>query len=661
MTSRAENWSLLYSNLPNNHDVNQKMAQIIGFNRFQLNQVDWISNLTQNPGLSILLVNGFHELILLHQVSFLQENIFCSDSKLLGLLGGQAEASIYRIDPVSASMDFETTAPVWRDLKAATSTDHVIALTVPEQNPSVYRGKSSLVVPPLVLTTILEAKTLCPAALIPILSQKFQEFDRTSTNAKACTSLRPVLEYLWATYKKTVPPTIIAVDTSTEALDWSARLHFANIIPAQNQLLPPPFPIPPPPTQDNNINHPIDSIAGDIRIIRDATERQLLRDIHNEDSKKDNQNGWDKLPDVVQDMILKLTATVDDYLPPGPAESYLKLLKQSKALGVAMVLNIELSLRGCQVEVPTTMANAIKTGNFRSNSLMVAHPFSIFNVPYMDAAHMSSYNKTELDLLQSEGEGIPKEIVKKLAENKFRSPDSTHHLRHQFNNWFGVLQVCFGEKSLVAKEARAWIVHIDRYELSYDAGFKSDPDFGSRILGLVDLTFFQLCDACLRAKTIDEIDFGQICLSAKRSDILQNCFQANKPVYLLSNAKKVRDDDEKELDELIRKKIKLNEDKSKDKDKDKNIYRDLGNMVKNPNAVQDWILTGVKYKAIFSKDVIANTPAFNDSGLITCNKWHARGFCYEKCDRKGSHKKFESAPHKTAYDKWVKDLKAKNP
>jgi hypothetical protein len=92
-----------------------------------------------------------------------------------------------------------------------------------------------------------------------------------------------------------------------------------------------------------------------------------------------------------------------------------------------MVLNIELSLRGCQVEIPTTMANAIKTGNFRSNSLMVAHPFSFFNVPYMDAANMSSYNRTELDLLQSEGEGIPKEIVKKLAENKFRYPHTTHH------------------------------------------------------------------------------------------------------------------------------------------------------------------------------------------------------------------------------------------
>jgi hypothetical protein len=131
---------------------------------------------------------------------------------------------------------------------------------------------------------------------------------------------------------------------------------------------------------------------------------------------------------------------------------------------------------------------------------MVAHPFSIFNVPYMDAASMSSYNRTKLDLLQSEGEGIPKEIVRKLAENKFCTPDNTHHLRHWFNKWFGVLQVCFGDRSLVAKESKAWILHIDKHELSYDACFKSDPGFGARVLGLVDITFYQLCDACLREK-----------------------------------------------------------------------------------------------------------------------------------------------------------------
>jgi hypothetical protein len=50
---------------------------------------------------------------------------------------------------------------------------------------------------------------------------------------------------------------------------------------------------------------------------------------------------------------------------------------------------------------------------------------------------------------------------------------------------------------------------------------------------------------------------------------------------------------------------------------------------------------------------MANTPTFNETGLITCNKWHAQGFCYEKFEQKATHKPFTSASHKSAYDKWV--------
>jgi hypothetical protein len=115
----------------------------------------------------------------------------------------------------------------------------------------------------------------------------------------------------------------------------------------------------------------------------------------------------------------------------------------------------------------------------------------------------------------------------------------------------------FWREILGNKRGKAWIVHIHRHELSNDASVKTGPDIGPCILGLVDLTFFQLCDACRRAKMIDDVDFGQTCLSTKHSNTLQNCFQANKPIYLLSTAKKVRDDDKKELDDLICKKIKL--------------------------------------------------------------------------------------------------------
>jgi hypothetical protein len=206
MCTRAENWTLFYSGLEKYQAVNLQMAQIMVFNRFQMVQEDYVSNLKTNPGLALLAVNGFYELLLFHNVHFQQQNLFCTESKLLGLMGGGSKADCYRIDPVSAIQDLEFNAPVWQDLKGVSDAAAVSVLQVPDQNPSVYRGKASMLVSPLILTTILEAASLDPAQLIPILSAKFQEFDRTSPTVKACTILRPVLEYLWAVHMKTVLP-----------------------------------------------------------------------------------------------------------------------------------------------------------------------------------------------------------------------------------------------------------------------------------------------------------------------------------------------------------------------------------------------------------------------------------------------------------------------
>jgi hypothetical protein len=44
----------------------------------------------------------------------------------------------------------------------------------------------------------------------------------------------------------------------------------------------------------------------------------------------------------------------------------------------------------------------------------------------------------------------------------------------------------------VAKESKAWIVHICKlFEFSHDASFKTDPEFGVQVLGLMDLTVFR--------------------------------------------------------------------------------------------------------------------------------------------------------------------------
>jgi hypothetical protein len=653
MVTQASSWSSFYTELNNNLEVNLKMQTIIDSNLPTVSEDAWISNVSKNPGLALLVVDGFGNLVLLHNANFLQENIFCSESKVLGLCGDGRQAEVYRIDPVSASKSIEFPVPTWRDIKSSQSNKDVDALIVPEQSPTIARFNQSLWIPPLVLTTFLEAKSLVPAEVIPLLSSKFQEFDRSSPNVKACTILRPVLEFLWGVHKKLVPSTTIAVDTSNEAVDWATRQHFAYICQAQSPVLPPPFPVPPPPGGLSQTSS-FEVMTDELRKIREANEKHLLHESQAADAKKE-AHGWEKMPDMVQNMILKLSALQDDALPLEPCESYQKILKQAKVLGAATVINLELALRRCQVDLPTAMANAIRTGNFRANSFMVAHPFSIFNVPFTDAANMTSCNKTELDILE-DGQGIPLAIAKKLSENKFHAPSSTYLLRHQLNNWYGIIQICFGDKSLVAKEAKAWVVHVDENELAYNARFKGDAEFGAKLLGAIDLAFFNLCDVCFRAMSIHDVDFGKSCLSHLRDDILGNRFHEGLPVYLLSDQKLKRDSDELDPTDSGKHPKKLRDTKDT-----KEKYKDLGEMVKNIHAVQDWILPGGKYKSLFTKDVISSTPPFNDSGLITCNKWHVRGFCYEKCDRKNSHKKFESSSHRIAYDTWIKSLKAKLP
>jgi hypothetical protein len=337
--------------------VNLKKQAIMDFNSFQLSETDWLTNLSKTPGLAILVVDGFGKLVLLDNVTYLQENVFCAESKVLGLCGDDVHADVYRLDSKSASTAVEFSAPNWRDLKGVQSEVDVEALVVPDQNPSQTRLKLGLWVPPLVSLAILEAKSMLPAGLIPILSSKFQEFDHSSSSVKACTLFRPVLEYFWAVHKKVIPQTILAIDNGGDAVDWSSRMHFASISPVPLLGPPPPFPAPPAPFGQGP-SSPFRFMTEELRKIRETNEKQLLHDANTTDSKKET-NGWDKLPDMVQNMVLRLSALQDDVAPLEPCESFAKILKQSKVLGVASVLNLELALRKCQVDLPTSMVNAI--------------------------------------------------------------------------------------------------------------------------------------------------------------------------------------------------------------------------------------------------------------------------------------------------------------
>jgi hypothetical protein len=279
-------------------------------------------------------------------------------------------------------------------LKNATNIEDIQTLTAPDNNSNKLRSKNIMILPPLVLTTILNTDTMDPEPLILLLTDIFKEYDKTLETVKAFMVLCPIIEFLWTASKNLLPHIAFSTDRSDSGSWWNTNLHLSNLktllstteelslIPSQSQ------------TQADLWTN----ISNSLKKNSNSSAKVALNDSLGDDSGKSNSNGWEKIPDMIQQMILKLSSTSDKSFPLLPITTYLQVLKQNKALGVSMVLNVMLSSMGCQVEITTSMVSTIKTRNFRANSLQVAHPFSVFNVPYANTSQLSCFNQTEFNL-----------------------------------------------------------------------------------------------------------------------------------------------------------------------------------------------------------------------------------------------------------------------
>jgi len=349
-------------------------------------------------------------------------------------------------------------------------------------------------------------------------------------------------------------------------------------------------------------------------------------------------------------MILKMSSTQDDVFPEEFCSNMKEVMQQRKIIPANQVMQLMMRHQKCQVKISVPLMTAIRHGNFMPDSIMSSHAFSPFSVGYFDATNSDAQHQIKLDLLQSDGEGLSKEMIDSLMKENCSLPHRFHRLRHQMNNWLGVLMIVFGAKALVVKEIQTWLKHMDDNEQSYDGCFKVDPDFGAKLLGLVARTFYQFAASCQTAQSPEEVNFGVLSLHHKRAEIEQLSFQANLPTFLIASQKQPlkRTKSDEEEDEPA-------PPKTPKKPRNKNT-KDLGSVVKNQEFISAWDCKAV-YKQLFTNKVIRTTPAFNAAGLVTCNKWHAQGHCFDKCVRKASHKSFQDETHKQAYAKWIKKLK----
>jgi hypothetical protein len=95
MTSiRKDDWFTFISNLPMNQSINEHMADILGLARFQKDHDFILASILKNPGLAMLLVDGFSDFVVLHNVDCLPENVFRSENKLVAFSGVGSKAIV---------------------------------------------------------------------------------------------------------------------------------------------------------------------------------------------------------------------------------------------------------------------------------------------------------------------------------------------------------------------------------------------------------------------------------------------------------------------------------------------------------------------------------------------------------------------------------------
>jgi hypothetical protein len=341
-------------------------------------------------GLAILVVDSFNEVHVFHQVHILGPNLLFPAERIMALSGHEFPTPGYRLNSNYMFANIEVPVPDWDQMKKAQDVASVKSLEVSNRIPPMLKSKNVLAVPPLVVSSIMKSKSTDPVKLLIVLLETIETYDKDSRDPKVSETLRKVAEFLWAASTDNIIPISFSPDNSEGGKKWAISLH-SSTFPALKFVNNTSST-----TQDQTNQDVWDRLSEALKTLPDNQLKSSLGDATMTDAKKDSVNGWDKVSEVLQQMIIKLSSTNNECFPSGPAATYLQILKQSKALGVAMVLNVILSTMGCYVEVTASMANAIRTGNFRANSLLVAHSFSIFNIPYSDAALMTNFNQTQL-------------------------------------------------------------------------------------------------------------------------------------------------------------------------------------------------------------------------------------------------------------------------
>ena len=633
-------WSTFLTNHPQRHQLEDKKTKIMSIfhdANTEAEKLLTLASLSQSPSTIILTLNTFNNTITssfhhsTRHLAFLNEHRLPTINALTGF-GAQAIPIQIHSDHLFQKSPLEITMPSTdsiMDTHDKTITELKALPTTPTNNHTIYTSAS---LPPSIALPLIIEKPTDPWEVLHLTIKTIAKLRPDDDNNWDTANIyEHILHTLWAfcnptklgTFSISTAP---APASDTDSMSWAEDLHARDLQPKPTPLSPLPFTQTPPELA-------LDRLTNSLNRFNKAPEESDDEDGGTTDLKK----AWKKIGRDFQQAILFASSPDGITTPTDPSDRLLQLVNTKNGATAARL--IKRWHNRLDIVIQTGMATNITKCMLTSTpDEFSIDTFSPFFTPPMRAGfqNMTNMELNSLELSQHSRNLTPADIRKMITCTPY-IPKSAHELKLQVQNYHAVVSDILTEDSLLTQDIQTALNHIENNEAHYFYLFKEHRYFGVWFLYRLHFKSQSILHQCLRAETIDEIDFGTFSIKEELKQVSTQNIHVTAPSWYLALE---REEQHKQQNRNTPPRLDRGRNRPNPFGGNPTNYDDKRVRIDNNNQDNVVALTPgenyakiVHYKSLQKHEDIA--PKIN--GTFLCNNWHIRGFCFNTCRRAETH------------------------
>ena len=397
-------------------------------------------------------------------------------------------------------------------------------------------------------------------------------------------------------------------------------------------------PLPPAsPATNQNFQRPLEIIANSSTHTREYLDK--LTQMQQSSGDKNTRN-FKKLARKYQKMLL-VASSLGNVVAQDINEEGKEFFSQTSTLNAQIFLNSYLEAREVECTISSALATVLMHGSFTWSNEVTPSGLSASVISSRDIINNDTlYEGIVLDF--SIKHEISNESLKKLTKTQVLYPTDIESMIQRLDALAALSELFFGDKSLIYRGLDEFIYECKKNKMLLRRRYSLDDMFIPKFLYSVDDRVNQWLTQCgiednVSATSLDLVEFKSIMAKVRLND-----FQC----YLPPSIKKIIKDPTKKRDsDNSNQPTKNNAKRNKHE----------ANIVRNDDSNKEWKLQeNEKWNTMF-RHKTKDGPLLSDK-CQPCLKFHVKGFCFDDCKFKDTHRKLDGKDFTTT-DEYIKKLR----